>query len=194
MPANPLPQDWTEEDVRFLIEMIAEHGTVLVMDKALGIPPISSLQASRIEILDDEWVRATTATAVLRFNIRLVTPSGQRWTYLVVEDGQLRYDRQSALACLNGYLDLSPAAEPLMVTDEGTRLVAANSTLKAICPCHTDATGRKASTWSLYHASNFLGIPDPESGKQIAGEDLTAVIDWASVVYGVRFVLGYSSK
>jgi hypothetical protein len=193
MPA-PLPPNWSEEDIRFLIEQIAEHGAVLVMDEALGIPPVKSLQASRIEILDEGWARATTAAAVLRFDTGLATPSGQRWTYPVVEGGHFCYDRQNALARLNGYLDLPPAGEPLMVTDEGNRLVAANSTLKAVCPCRTDASGRKPGTWSLYHAGNFLGIPDPESGKQIAAEDLSEVIDRASLLYGVRFILGYSTK
>ena len=90
--------------------------------------------------------------------------------------------------------DITPRKPPMLtltMADEGRRLVARGETLVAICSCSIDrSTGEhKYGDWRMYHAGNFLGVLDPESGKQISDPDIRALIKKTSDLYGIQIEL-----
>lgn len=89
-----------------------------------------------------------------------------------------------------------PPVLTLTLVDERRRLVAHGDTLVAICSYSVDrSTGEyKYGDWRMYHADNFLGVLDPESGKQVSGPDIWTVIKKTTDLYGIQIELASDTK
>ena len=96
-------------------------------------------------------------------------------------------------------IDMAPRKPPvqtLTLVDERRRLVAHGDTLVAICSYSVDrSTGEyKYGDWRMYHADNFLGVLDPESGKQVSDPDIWTVIKKTTDLYGIQIELAGDTK
>jgi hypothetical protein len=106
----PLPDGWTQEDIRFLLGEL-EHGPLLVADTRLGIPTIHSPFGAEVVHCGFGLMCVRTDAFTLHFDAggaMARTPSGKGWTRLSIE-GSYDYDsgavREKLLATLDGKVD-----------------------------------------------------------------------------------------
>jgi hypothetical protein len=106
-----LPDGWTEEDVRFLLNAL-EEGPILVADTNLGIPTIHGNFGAEVEhcgfglmeVKGDGYGLSFDAGGAMQR-----TPSGKGWTRLYIE-GTYVYDTRAVREKLLAYLPDSAAS------------------------------------------------------------------------------------
>ena len=118
VPAEPveaadpvLPDGWTEEDVRFLLNVL-EEGPILVADTKLGIPTIHNNFGAEVEhcgfglmeVKGDGYGLSFDAGGAMQR-----TPSGKGWTRLYIE-GTYVYETSTVREKLLAYLPDSAAS------------------------------------------------------------------------------------
>jgi hypothetical protein len=107
-----LPEGWTVEDVRFLLEKL-EEGPILVADTELGIPTIHDVKG-QVEHCGFGLMKATAREFTVTFDAGGAmqrTPSGRSWSFLKVTAGEYPYDTEGVQATLQHYVDCA-AAQP----------------------------------------------------------------------------------
>ena len=130
VPANPveaadpvLPDGWTEEDVRFLLNVL-EEGPILVADTNLGIPTIHSNFGAEVEhrgfglmeVKGDGYGLSFDAGGAMQR-----TPSGKGWTRLYIE-GTYVYETSTVREKLLAYLPDSKSSPTHQNTPEKTSI------------------------------------------------------------------------
>ncbi len=104
--AAPLPDRWTVDDVRFLLNKLDEGVRALVSDTQLGLPTIHSI-GGEVEHCGYGLMCLKTPEVELTFDAGGAmqrTPSGQGWSQLRVNRGEYPYDFEAAKAKLAAYL------------------------------------------------------------------------------------------
>jgi len=121
-----LPDGWTEEDIRFLLERL-EEGPILIADRNLGIPTIHSL-GGEVRHLGFGLFRLSTADYTVTFDAGGAmrrTPGGKGWTKVNVQDGAFPYDAEEVCRVLlawleplsGGAVDVRPGLPPIREGD-----------------------------------------------------------------------------
>jgi hypothetical protein len=108
-----LPEDWTVEDIRFLLEKL-ETGPLLVADTKLGIPTIHSHFGAEAEHCGFGLFKVKGAGFTLHFDAGGAmerTPSGKGWTRLQI-DGDFTFDTGAVKAKLEEYLERTAPPYP----------------------------------------------------------------------------------
>jgi len=109
---NELPQDWTIEDVQFLLDKLESGCAILVADRNLGIGTIHDFPDAEhagwgcFRVYGDGYTLTFDAGAAM-----FRTPSGQSWSPLTI-GGSYSYDFDGAKATLRAYLNDSTGFEP----------------------------------------------------------------------------------
>ena len=120
-PAEPvkatgpvLPDGWTEEDVRFLLNAL-EEGPILVADTNLGIPTIHSDFGAEVEHRGFGLMEVKGGGYGLSFDAGGAmqrTPSGKGWTRLYIEARMPMKPAQCMRSFWRTYLTLQPPLFP----------------------------------------------------------------------------------
>jgi hypothetical protein len=87
-------------------------------------------------------------------------------------------------------LKIIKSVQTLTFLEEGKRLMAFNDIWMGICCASVDrGTGEiKCGPWRMYH-TNFIGVLDPVTNKQVCGSDVWTVMKRTSEIYGVQMEL-----
>jgi hypothetical protein len=108
-----LPEGWTTEDIRFLLEKL-EAGPLLVADTQLGIQTIHSRFGAEAVHCGFGLFKVKGAGFTLHFDAGGAmerTPSGKGWTRLQI-DGEFTFDSGAVKAKLEEYLQTAAPADP----------------------------------------------------------------------------------
>jgi hypothetical protein len=111
-PTRELPDGWTSEDIRFLLERLAE-GPLLVAESGVGIPTIHESFGAEVHHLGFGLMQVEGDGYILRFDAGGAmqdTPSGKSWTRLTIEGQYSGYDPNAVRQTLSGWL--LPESEP----------------------------------------------------------------------------------
>jgi hypothetical protein len=120
-PPRALSDGWTGEDIRFLLEKLAES-PILVAQSRLGIPTIHDNFGAETRHMGFGLMQVEGSGYTLRFDAGGAmkrTPSGQGWTKLIIEGWYDGYDRDAVHQALSDWLVTKPrpgAAEPWQLT------------------------------------------------------------------------------
>lgn len=105
-PPRELPDGWTTDDIRFLLERLAE-GPLLVAESELGISTIHDNFGHETRHLGFGLMQVEGDSYTLRFDAGGAmqrTPSGKGWTRLTIEGPFSGYDSNAVRQILSGWL------------------------------------------------------------------------------------------
>jgi hypothetical protein len=111
-PPPKFPDGWTSEDIRFLLEKLAE-GPILVAESGLGIPTIHDNFGAETRHLGFGLMQVAGDRYTLRFDAGGAmqhSPSGKSWTRLIIEGQYNGYDYATVRQTLSSWL--SPESKP----------------------------------------------------------------------------------
>jgi hypothetical protein len=111
-PPQELPDGWTSEDIRFLLDKLAE-GPILVAESGLGIPTIHEDFGAETRHLGFGLMQVTGDGYTLRFDAGGAmqhTPASKSWTRLSIKGQYNGYDCNTVRQTLSSWL--SPESKP----------------------------------------------------------------------------------
>jgi len=146
-----LPSNWTENDIRYLLEQVNAGLKVLTGSQELGIPTIHDPQ--NVEHTAFGVMRARADEYDITFDAGGAmerTPSGKGWTSVLENSGSFPYDFDAVRATLTAYLPADPAED---LTDEQPVEEPTKEPTEAM-PAEADQPGRDVQAeydeWELH--------------------------------------------
>ena len=185
-----LPEGWTLEDIRYLLEKLDNGRPILVASSDLGIPTIHGF--SGVQHAGYGVMVVKTAAYKLTFDAGSAmqrTPSGSGWTTLDIEGEYDGYDIEEARRTLEAYLPQTPE-HILTYGDNGYQVFFEGERYMLLNP-YLGSYGTQVYGWILLERrEDSWGYAVKDDGElNIAGLPLEDAREAAEAFLGVKLTL-----